>query len=224
MIFSAAAGENVQLGMDDFAERIRAQRKQDRHCARLFVNAVEGGDADGLLSAIDALNELSVDGWRLAMLGAGRLATTTDEVRAAFLTAWIESKSISLNVGNRPALVRALRVLMPYDYSGPPLRVYRGTRILEHRRRLYGISWTTDRMVAERFANEQERAARRGRDMLDPEAFSYADHRGAILAAVVSSNAVLLKREPEGYYDEAEVVIDPYYLRDVSQSAPPASE
>jgi hypothetical protein len=83
MIFSAAAGENVQLGMDDFAERIRAERKQDRHCARLFVNAVEGGDADGLLSAVDALNELSVGGWRLAMLGVGRLATTTDEVRAA---------------------------------------------------------------------------------------------------------------------------------------------
>jgi hypothetical protein len=38
------------------------------------------------------MNNLSVDGCRLEILGAGRLATTTDEVRAAFPNMWIESK------------------------------------------------------------------------------------------------------------------------------------
>jgi hypothetical protein len=65
------------------------------------------------------MNNLSVDGCRLAMLGAGRLATTTDEVRAAFPNMWIESKSAPLRVGDRPALVPALRILLPSKYREP---------------------------------------------------------------------------------------------------------
>lgn len=196
------------------AELIRAEREPDRQCARLFLNAVKDGNAEALLSAVDALNNLSVDGWRLAMLGVGRLAAVSDEVRAAFLNVWIESKSVSLRAFERPTLVRALRVLLPGNYRGSSLQVYRGTKVVEHRRRTYGFSWTTSRSVAERFANEQERKALAGRDAR--LAFSYASARGIVLATTVLPEAVLLKREPEDSYDEEEVVIDPYRLTDVT--------
>jgi hypothetical protein len=51
---------------------------------------------------------------------------------------------LPLHIGHRPTTAAALRVLMPGNYLGPPLLLYRGTNNKERQRRLYGFSWTTD--------------------------------------------------------------------------------
>jgi hypothetical protein len=67
--------------------------------------------------------------------------------------AWRFGKKLPLRVGDRPLLAKALRVLLPGGYSGPPLTVYRGTRDLERRLRLYQFSWATDVAVARKLQN-----------------------------------------------------------------------
>jgi hypothetical protein len=92
-----------------------------------------------------------LDAWRLAMGHIARLRSVTPEIRDAFIPIWVEHKMLALRVGNRPVLANALRVLLPGNYSGPPLALYRGTSGWERRRRLYGFSWTTDVAIARKF-------------------------------------------------------------------------
>jgi hypothetical protein len=89
------------------------------------------------------------------MVKVAALSRVSQEVQNAFLAVWIESKMLPRSVGDRPVLARALRVLFP-GYSGPPLMLYRGTRASERRRRLYGFSWTTEAVVARKFAEQWE--------------------------------------------------------------------
>jgi hypothetical protein len=63
---------------------------------------------------------------------------------------------------------------------------------------IYGFSWTTDITVARKFAEH----------WASPELSS----SGVLLQTEVPPAAVLLTREPEDYYDEGEVVVDPYRL------------
>ncbi len=76
------------------------------------------------------------------------------EIRSAFLDIWIESKMLPLHVGNHRVLSDAMRILLP-SYNGPPVRLFRGTGALGRRRRIYGLSWSADAAVAERFALER---------------------------------------------------------------------
>jgi hypothetical protein len=94
----------------------------------------------------------------------------------------------------------ALRLLLPGGYSGPPLTLYRGTTNHERRRRLYGLSWTTDAAIARRFAEHWAKAV--------PGAY----FEGLVLQTMAEAEAILLVRQPQDYYDEAEVVVDPYRL------------
>ena len=73
--------------------------------------------------------------------------------------------------------------------------LYRGTGGYERKRRLYGFSWTNSLEIARNFAGHW--AAAEG---------------GVILETVAPANAVLLVRKPENYYDEGEVVVDPFRL------------
>jgi hypothetical protein len=142
------------------------------------------------------LNENTIDGWRLAMRGVGRLPLVSKKIQAAFLPVWIESKHMPLAVGHRPTMAKALHILMPPIVLDAPLRLYRGTSALERSRRLYGFSWTTHLEIARRFA-EQARLGTSG---------------AVVLETVAAPGAVHLLREEEGYYDEGEVVVDPYRL------------
>ncbi|TXN73446.1 hypothetical protein [Methylobacterium sp. WL6] len=175
---------------------LAAERVADRQGASAFAASCRVGDVDAMLRAADFLNDRTIDGWRLAMCRVGRLSAVSPEIRAAFLGIWIESKHMPLQVGHRPTMARALHVLMPSIVLAEPLRLFRGTSANERSRRLYGFSWSTQRNIAERFA-EQARLGSGG---------------AVLLETLAPIGSVHLRREHEGYYDEGEVVVNPYAL------------
>jgi hypothetical protein len=184
----------------EFRAQFFEERRHARQAAAAFARACEEGRVDQLYNAADWLNEC-VDAWRLAMIKVARLPSVASEVRDAFLPIWIESKMLPLNVGNRRVLADALRVLLPGDYTGPSLSLYRGTGGFERRRRIYGFSWTMDVTIARKFAEHWAQPA--------------LNEGGVILKTVAPPEAILLIRQPEDYYDEGEVVVDPFRLSQI---------
>ena len=125
----------------------------------------------------------------------------------AFIPIWVETKMLPLTVGDRPVLAAALRRLMPRDYSGPRLTLYRGAADYERRRRFYGFSWTTEIDTARSFAAPL--VTSHSRVGLSPM-------HGVVLRTVAPPDAILLIRQPEDYYDEGEVVVDPFRIGKVA--------
>ena len=175
---------------------LAAERAADLQGASAFAASCRIGDVDIMLRAADFLNDRTIDGWRLVMRCIARLPAVSPEIRAAFLSIWIESKHMPLAVGHRPTMVRALRILMPAIPLPEPLRLFRGTSASERRRRLYGFSWSTQREIAERFAQQA----------------SLGSGGAVLLETLAPIGSVHLRREDEGYYDEGEVVVNPYAL------------
>jgi hypothetical protein len=169
----------------------------------VFVRVCAEGDADSLDNAALLLDE-GMEAWRLACTGVARLSAVSAGVREAFVPIWVERKMLPLRVGDRRVLANALRVLLPGGYSGPPLTVYRGAKSHERRRRIYGFSWTTDVAVARKFAENWAQPM--------PASYTGPTSQGVILQTSVPREAVLLIREPEDYYNEGEVVVDPFRL------------
>lgn len=192
----SARTEAPEAAEREFARLLAEERKADRLGARAFAQACQDSDVDQLMRAVDFITDNTIDGWRLAMLKVARLPVVSEEIQTAFLSIWIESKGLPLRVGSRPIMARALHVLMPPVALTEPLTLYRGTTGQERTRRLYGFSWTTDEEIAARFA-EHARRSQSG---------------GVILKTVAAPGTVHLRREPEDYYDEGEVVVDPYRL------------
>jgi hypothetical protein len=135
---------------------------------------------------------------RLAMGRIARLPSVTPEIRDAFILIWVGHKRLASYVGNHRVLAAALRLLLPGNYSGPPLVLYRGTDGRERRRRISGVSWTTDVAIARMFAEHW------ARPVLGIE--------GVILKTIAPPEAILLIQQPGDYYDESEVIVDPFRL------------
>jgi hypothetical protein len=165
-----------------------------------FVTACGDARADLLYHASLALNEC-YGAWLVAMKKVAVMKRVQPRVRRAFVPIWVEHKTLPLTIGDRRVTAAALRVLMPRGYRGKALTVYRGASANEHKTREYGFSWTTDIAIARRFAENWAR----------PEVNS----ESVLLRTTVPAKAVLLARKPEDYYDEGEVVVDPYQLGEV---------
>jgi hypothetical protein len=180
----------------EFRAKFLEYHRSAREAANNFARVCKEGRADQIENATLGLDD-TLGGWRLAMVRVAKLERVTREVQDAFVTEWIIRKHVPLLVCDRPACAAGLRVLFPGNYSGPPLRVYRGTDESERRRRLYGFSWTRDLAIAQRFAQEHANVGIVG--MV-----------GIVLETVAIPEAVLLVREPKGAYDEGEVALDPY--------------
>jgi hypothetical protein len=175
---------------------MRKERRADRMGARAFYDACRSGDVEDFLNSVDILNNSTVDGWRLAMKRVATLPPVNDDIRAAFLHIWIEMKTLPLSVGDRRTLADALKVLMaPVDAAGPMV-LYRGAGGLERQRRVYGFSWTSRMEIASNFAEHRAKSA----------------DGGVILRTTAPAEAILLIRQDENYYDEGEVVVDPFAL------------
>jgi hypothetical protein len=116
---------------------------------------------------------------------------------------WIENKMLPKRIGHRPMLAKALRVLMP-GYTGESLTLYRGACARERRNHTYGFSWTKNIEIARNFAE----------NWVDPD-FGI---EGILLKTCAPQEAILLMRQrwDDGYYDEDEVVVDPFQLREVA--------
>jgi uncharacterized protein (UPF0548 family) len=167
--------------------------------ARDFEYACKFGDPNKLLVVAGLLDETN-DGWRLAMKRVAALGSVSNDIQKAFVNIWTQHKHLPLRVGHRPTMARALHVLLPkMKRIRKPIRLYRGAQPHERRSRLYGFSWTSDREIAERFAQ-----GRRNPD------------GAVVLETLANPDAVLhVRQNIEGYYEEAEHIIDPYKLTDV---------
>jgi hypothetical protein len=182
----------------EFRAQIADQRRRDLEAAKAFERVCRDGRADLLSDAAHWLGEATLDGWRLAFLKVARLPHVSPEKQTAFVNVWVEHKMLPLTVGDRRVVADALRVLMPAGYSGPPMTLFRGAGARERRRRMYGFSWTTDVAIAHKFAEHWAQPS--------------IESTGIVLKTLASPEAVLLTRQPEDYYDEGEVVVDPYRL------------
>jgi uncharacterized membrane protein YdbT with pleckstrin-like domain len=80
------------------------------------------------------------------------------------------------------------------------MQLYRGTHSGERRRRLYGFSWTTSIEIARNFATPPH----------------WPGLHGVVLATTAPPGAILRVREEGGYYDEGEVIVDPFRLGKVT--------
>jgi hypothetical protein len=166
-----------------------------------MAGAARSGDTGTFFRLAYPDDALEID-WGMAMRRIGRLGSVGEEIRAAFLTAWIEHKMLPLKVDTRRALADALHVLMPALPDQSPLKLYRGAGWRERVRRAYGFSWTQRREIAERFAHHWRE--------------DHGGGGGVILETIAPPGAILLVREDEDYYDEGEVVVDPFGLRSIS--------
>jgi hypothetical protein len=192
----------------EFRARFLDDRRQARQAAEAFARICEEGQADRLSDAALWLHHCTNgDAWRLAMVRVAKLPRVSPEIQDAFLSIWVESKMLPLAVSNRRVMADALRVLMPGNYSGPQLTLYRGASYNERRHCRYGFSWTTDAAVARKFAEHWAR----------PELVAYTGKtvEGVVLQTLAPREAILLIRRPEDYYDEGEVVVDPFQLTKV---------
>jgi hypothetical protein len=163
-----------------------------------FAGVCADGDPDQLYNASLWLDECDSDAWRLAMTYVARLQRVRREIQQAFVPIWVEHKMLALTVGDRPVTAGALRVLMRGGYK-EALTLYRGARAHERSRRIYGFSWTMDPAIARRFAEHWAQPA--------------LTDEGVLLRTAAPAEAILLIRESSpDYYDEGEVVVDPFKL------------
>jgi hypothetical protein len=139
----------------ELTEELRKELRAAVTAAALFVRACQTGDVEALYQAVNLIND-TVGGWAVAMrMVARKVLRVSPKIQSAFQDVWIQSKMLPLRVGDNRALCRAARVLMP-RYRGPAVRLFRGTDASERRRRLYGMSWSADVSIAERFARERQ--------------------------------------------------------------------
>lgn len=178
-----------------FYAQSRRERRDALEAAKAFCNVCATGQVDLLYDACNWLNSTS-DSWRFAMRMVSRLPSIAPDVREAFVAIWVEKAHLPLTVGDRPTLARALRVIFgPADVK-ESLRLYRGCGARERRSGAYGFSWSTDKSTARMFAEPRQQIP----------------GGGVVLETVAPPEAVLLVREPEDWFDEGEVVVDPFRL------------
>jgi len=137
-------------------EQLRKEQRAEKTAADLFERACQMGDVAALYEAVDFINDCTVHGWTVAIRRVARkVRRVSPSIRSAFQDVWIQSKMLPLRVGDNRALCDAAKVLMP-RYRGPAVRLFRGAGAGERRRRSYGMSWSADASIAERFARERQ--------------------------------------------------------------------
>jgi hypothetical protein len=198
----------------DIMLALRRQRNDAMQVARAFVEAARNGDVRRFVDCAGLLEE-QIDAWRLAMRGVARLPAVRAEIQLAFIDIWVERKHLPLTVGHRPTMAKAARKLFPGGTMGSSMRLYRGTSRLERRTRHYGFSWTTQQDMALQFATMHSDVAKQ---LAVSQYFTgvATDFLGVVLETVAPANAILLMREDEDHYDEAEIVVDPFHLAKVT--------
>jgi hypothetical protein len=149
----------------EIVEALKRERRQDRVVARAFARACLCGDVSEFCEYVDALNDLTIDGWRHAFKAVAKGRRPNSQIQKMFLRVWIESKSIQRRVGDDRVCLDALRLLCP-RYQGASVRLFRGDSFENRCHRTYGIAWSADRDTAMRFAREPWHNGRKGGSVL----------------------------------------------------------
>jgi hypothetical protein len=136
---------------EDIQRLIRAERRSERLHARALVEACRRGDAEQFYQLAYPYDH-HPNFWPRALRAIVRdMPEVTPDIQDAFLQVWVQTKMLGLRVDNNRMQCRALRVLLP-GYEGEALRLFRGAGAGERRRAAYGISWTSNLLAAEQFA------------------------------------------------------------------------
>jgi hypothetical protein len=122
-------------------------------------------------------------------------------VKTAFHSAWVtQGLWWRDNLNDDDLLLDVMRKFMP-GYTGPPLELFRGERWSNHESGKYGLSWTTERSIAEMFA----------RGLNDCEVTG-----GVLLRTIAGPDAIIaVPNDHSQYLGESEYVVDRRELHDV---------
>jgi hypothetical protein len=196
------------------AERREEQRK-DRQAAERFFAACRDGRAGDLSAAAQELHDRSAYGWRwwmpecgaawrLAIKKVAQLPRVDAGVKEAFIEVWARTEQLPRTIGDRHLMARALRLLMPGDYRGPPLTLFRGAEGYEWRERTFSFSWSLNVEHAVKFTAHH----------IITDEFPVP---GYLFKTVAPPESVLLVRGPDAFSfdDEHEVIVDPFRLGEV---------
>lgn len=142
------------MNVDDILADTAEESRRAKAVVGRFVHAAASGDLTEMAETIEQLEEgrIAGGGWARALRGVSRLPAVPDKAREFFLAIWLRhGDHIRQETDDDLALAAGLRMLLP-SYEGPSIRLYRGEGAQNRRFRTYGLSWTTDRVVAESFA------------------------------------------------------------------------
>jgi hypothetical protein len=132
-----------------FREEFREDRAKARAAAKALSKAGQTAEDGEFLYQLDRLRN-TMTGWPLAMREIARLGRVSANIQFEFALMWTTDRHQQCD--DCHAFLDAMHVLFP-PYRGPAMRLFRGARKDEARKRkLYGISWTTDLETAEWFA------------------------------------------------------------------------
>jgi hypothetical protein len=196
------ARRNFRPGMtpeERQAAYAREERRWQRKHTGEIVAAIEAGDDDRFVAALDAADAASL--LPQAFRAIARLGSAPANIRECFLVQYLRfGDHMRQEAGSYLELIDALRVLLP-PYEGGAVMLYRGDGFMNRKRRTYGLSWTADREVAESFAEGDWRLREGGSVLLQVDAPA---------AAIICAPHVL-----DDSYGETEYVVDRRRLRDV---------
>lgn len=188
-----------RLNSGDVAAYIKGQRVEDRRWTDEFVQSAIKGDARAFRKALETI--CNREHMAPAIRAVSRLLSVPNAIKDAFLQAWLsQGDGIRQRAGSDRELIRAMRILLP-PYNGPAMQLYRGDGARNRRRRTYGLSWSSEREVAEAHANSMWRTTIGGSVLLETVA-----PPEAIICAVI---------DHDNGYGESEYLVDRSHLPSV---------
>jgi hypothetical protein len=166
---------------DERSVKMRQDRAKARAAAKALLKAGQAADDGEFLYQLHQLRN-TMNGWTLAMRQIARLGHVSKEIQSAFALTWTSDRH--LPCAHPHAFLDGLRVLFP-PYHGPAMHLFRGAPADEARKRkLYGISWTSDVETADWFAKQYEDSSIGGVVL-------------ETIAPVPSENSIRLDSQPE---------------------------
>lgn len=158
----------------------RRREREERRVIAALLDATRRGDRATLVDLIGQIDYVCF-GWKRVFQRLARLDRVSRDMQWMWLQFYIQwGEHTRVEVGDDLLLIRALRVLLP-PYRGPAVTLFRGEGARNRHRRTYGLSWTSEREVAEDFANRDWRTSVGGSVLLQtrapPAAIICAPHR-----------------------------------------------
>jgi hypothetical protein len=123
----------------DFLAKIKRERRREYRRERkridLLMQSYWAGDV------CDFRDNMTADEfpWQLAFKEFAKLTAVPRKMQSEFQFAWCDTKGHLLRARSHTILCAALHAMMP-PYTGPALRLFRGTTLREHERHEYGLA------------------------------------------------------------------------------------
>jgi hypothetical protein len=167
-------------------------------CCQKFAEIIRTRDDHGIWAAMEAMDRLNC--WPAALAHVAHEAQDYAAIRENLLWFWIGCGfRIASSLKNElPILVDALRQALP-PYIGPGDILYRGELAARHEAKIYGIAWSTNRAIAQMYAD---------RRMPD-------EGEGVILCIDAPAAMIVADVQAASWLNERECIVDPRLVRSV---------